>query len=151
MKKKRLTKYIYEGLGFPIELVNVEMIWIDDGWYPKINVRQIATKVIKMLPFQQERLTGSQIFFVRSYLGMSLRRFAKEVVKESHMAVAKWEQFGQQSTRMDSNTEIMLRLYLYEKVCVKTEQEKKTFFKNYQKIRDVELLKSGPTVSVKAA
>ena len=151
MKKKTLKKYLYEGLGFPVELTDVEMVYLDDEWCPKIDVKKLATMVIKLLPFQNERLTGSQIHFVRLYFGMSLRKFSSEVVKESHMAVSKWEKFAEKSTNMDSNTEIILRLYIYEKLGVKTAKERNNFFNQYQAIKEVELLRKGPEISLKAA
>lgn len=151
MKKKTVKKYTYEGLGFSIELTDVEMLYVDGEWSPKIDVRKVADMVIRLLPFQNERLTGSQIAFVRSYFGMSLRKFATEVVKESHMAVSKWEKFGNKSTNMDANVEIMLRLYIYEKLCVNTAKERNNFFNKYQLIKDVELLRKGPEITLKAA
>lgn len=151
MKKKTLPKYTYEGLGFPIELIDVEMVHFEGEWLPKIDVRKVADAVIKLIPFQDERLTGNQIHFIRTYFGMSLRKFAVEVVKESHMAVSKWEKFGDKSTNMDANIEIMLRLYIYEKVCVKTIKEKQSFYQKFKKIKETPLLKKGPEISLKAA
>ena len=151
MKTKIIKKYTYEGLGFPIELTNVEMVYISGEYHAKIDVRTIAEQVMRLLPFQEERLTGSQIKFIRSYFAMSLRKFAKEVVKESHMAVAKWEKFGHHPTNMDVNTEIMLRLYIFETICVKTAKEKKLFFDNYQLIKDTPLLRKLPKISLMAA
>lgn len=151
MKKKNVKNFTYEGLGFPIELTNVEMLLIDEEWCPKVDVKKISENVMRLLPFQEERLTGSQIHFIRIYFEMSLRKFAKEVVKESHMAVSKWEKFNHKSTNMDSNTEIMLRLFIFEKICVKTAKEKKAFFDNYQLIKDAPLLKKWPKISLAAA
>ncbi len=151
MKKKTVKKYTYEGLGFSIELTKVQMLLVDGEWSPKIDVRKVAENVMKILPFQEERLTGSQIHFVRSYFEMSLRKFATEVVKESHMAVSKWEKFSHKSTNMDSNTETMLRLYIFEKICVKTVKEKKAFFDSYQLIKDAPLLKEWPKIILAAA
>lgn len=151
MKKKTVKKYTYEGLGFPIELTDVEMVHVDGEWSPMIDVRKVADTVIKLLPFQNERLTGAQISFVRSYFGMSLRKFASEVVKESHMAVSKWEKFGNKSTNMDANVEIMLRLYIYEKLCVNTAKDRSNFFDKYQVIKEVELLKKGPEIVLNVA
>ena len=151
MKKKTAKKYTYEGLGFPIELTNVEMLSIDGEWTPRIDIRKVATNVMKILPFQEERLTGSQINFVRTYFEMSLRKFATEVVKESHMAVSKWEKFEHKSTNMDSNTEIMLRLHIFEKICVNTAKEKKSFFEDYQLIKDAPLLRKWPKIVLAAA
>ncbi len=127
------------------------MISIDGEWTPRIDVRKIAEKLMRILPFQEERLAGSQIHFIRSFFEMPLRKFGTEVVKESHMALSKWEKFEHKSTNMDSSTEIILRLYIFEKICVKTVKEKKAFFDSYQLIKDVPLLNKWPKISLAAA
>lgn len=138
MKKKTIKSYIYEGLGFPVKLQDVTMLLVDDEWIPKIDVRKTAESVIKELPFQKERLTGNQIKFVRTYFEMSLREFAINVVNESHTAVAKWEKFADKSTNMDVNIEIMLRLYVYEQVVIKTKKHRQSFFGKYVALRDMD-------------
>lgn len=136
VKKKIIGKYKYEGLGFPIELTNVEFVMLSNEWHPKIDVRRIADTTIKKLAAQGTKLTGNQIKFIRGYFSMSLRQFAKKVVNESHMAVSKWEKFGNQPTHMDDNIEVMLRLYIYEKTSAKTAKQKNTFFEKYLALRD---------------
>jgi len=115
MNKKIIKKYIYDGLGFPIELHNVEMVKLGDEYHPKIDVRQIANSAIQSLVLRKSRLTGNQIKFIRTYFSMSLREFAK-IVNESHMAVKKWENFQNESTNMDKNIEIILRLHIYNHI-----------------------------------
>lgn len=137
METKILKKFKYEGLGFPVELHNVTMVWIDGEWLPKLDVRKIAKELIIELPFQKERLTGNQIKFIRTYFKMSLREFAKNVVNESHTAVAKWEKFLNKPTNMDVNIEVMLRLYVYEQVGIKTKKQKNEFFDRYLKLREM--------------
>jgi DNA-binding transcriptional regulator YiaG len=113
---KRERGIIYEGLGFPIMLHNVEMIKIDDEWHPKIDVKKISSYAIKAQASQKQRLTGNQIRFIRNFFSMSLREFGNEVVHESHAAVNKWEKHGNQVTSMDINIEKILRLYIHEKI-----------------------------------
>jgi DNA-binding transcriptional regulator YiaG len=149
MKTKKLEKYTYEGLGFPIQLKDVLMVKFEGKYHPKIDVRKVSESVIRELPFQNEKLTGSQIKFIRSFLRMSLREFAKEVVKESHTAVNKWEKFGDKSTNMDDNIEMILRLFLIEKFCSKTIAQKNNFFNYFQKIRSLEFVKDIPRVFLK--
>lgn len=124
MKKRMVKNYIYNGLGFPIELHNVEMVMFNGEAHPKIDIRKTADLAIKALVMQRDRLTGNQIKFIRTYFSMSLREFAK-VVNESHMAVKKWENFGDKSTNMDRNIEIMLRLHIYDHVVIKVKNDKK--------------------------
>ena len=131
MNKKIIKKYIYDGLGFPIELYHVEMVMLDGEFHPKIDVRKIADSAIKALVMQPSRLTGNQIKFVRTYLSMSLRDFS-EIVNESHMAVKKWEDFKNKPTTMDRNIEILLRLHIYKHIAIKSDDNTKNVMKFYK-------------------
>lgn len=134
METKFQDKYIYEGLGFPVELNHVEMVKIGKEWAPKIDVRKIAKDVLKQIPTQETRLTGSQIRFLRESFGMSLRDFATKVVHQSHMAVSKWEKFGDMPTNMDAATEVVLRLYVFHEVAIKKPKQEKKFLQAYETI-----------------
>jgi len=123
MSKKIVKNYIYEGLGFPIELHNVEVVEFNGEFHPKIDVRKVADSAIKSLVLQKSRLTGSQIKFIRKYFSMSLREFSN-IVNESHMAIKKWEDFNDEATNMDRNIEIMLRLHIYDHVVIKAKNDK---------------------------
>ena len=137
MKTKIETEYTYMGFGFPVELNNVTMIYIEKSWHPKINVEQLSHKIIKKIALQAERLTGAQVKFIRYYFSMSLRQFAKHVVHESHMAVSKWEAALLNKTKMDANIEMMLRLYIIEKTLTRTEKQKSQFFDRYIQLRTI--------------
>ena len=141
MERKTQKKYIYEGLGFPVELNNIEIVKVQGEWVPKIDVREIALKTIRELPFQKTRLTGHQVRFIREYFQMSLREFSK-IVHQSHAAVDKWEKFRNKETNMDSNIEVVLRLHIYHEVCAKTLKQKTNFYKAYEKISAIDLSKS---------
>ncbi|MGM9453727.1 hypothetical protein ACTAZI_10360 [Legionella bozemanae] len=123
--------FLYEGLGFPIELENVEMINISDEWHPQIDVRYVADEIIKKLAIQEERLTGNQVKFIRTYFSIPLRKFGEVVVHESHSAVSKWEKCGDEITNMNENTEQALRLYIIEQTQTKTKSEKNNFYSTF--------------------
>jgi DNA-binding transcriptional regulator YiaG len=131
MKTKIVDHYIYEGLGFPVDLEKVEMIFIDSDWLPKINVKKVADEVIEKLAIQDARLTGHQVKFIRSYFSMSLREFGEKVAHESHMAVSKWEKKGDMPTNMNANTEHELRLYIMERKVSSSKSQKPKFFEIY--------------------
>lgn len=138
MKNKVVKNYIYDGLGFPILLPAVEMIYFEGEWHPKIDVYGISEKAMNALITQESRFTGNQVKFVRAYFSMSLRDFAKNVVHESHTAVNKWEQCRDKATNMDGNIEAMLRLYMCEHMFTKTTKlikKQNDFYKKYQKIK----------------
>lgn len=141
MNKKIEKKYIYNGLGFPIILHNVEMVEFDGEFQPKIDVRKIADSAIKKLVVQPTRLTGNQIKFIRTYLSKSLRQFS-EIVNESHMAVKKWENFKEKPTNMDKNIEILLRLHIYNYIAMeslknKNEINKFKFYEQYLLLKNI--------------
>lgn len=132
MRSKRLKEYTYDGLGFPVKLLDVETVMVDGEWHPKINIERVSKDVIQKLAMQNERLTGNQLKFIRAYFSMSLRSFAKEVVNESHTAVSKWEKFGDHVTNMDINIEKIIRLYINAMVNKKVNNEFLVdFFENY--------------------
>lgn len=131
MKTKIKKNYIYEGLGFPIQLDQVELVEIDGEWHPKVNVKKVADLVIRNLATQEGRLTGNQVKFIRSYFSMPLREFGEKVVHESHMAVSKWEKKGDLPTIMNSNTEHELRLFIIENLHEKDKVSKSKFYDLY--------------------
>jgi DNA-binding transcriptional regulator YiaG len=135
MNTKIEPTFLYEGLGFPIELEHVEMLNINGEWHPKIDVRHIANEVIKKLATQEERLTGNQVKFIRTYFSMPLREFGEKVVYATHAAVNKWEKRGDEITDMNENTEQVLRLFIIEQTQTKTKTDQANFFKNFQRSR----------------
>ena len=131
MNAKKVKNYSYEGFGFPIELDEVEMIFIDGDWHPKIDLQKLADVVIAKIAIQESRLTGNHVKFIRSYYSMSLRDFAEKVVHESHMAVSKWEKKGDLNTNMNTNTEHELRLYIIENIHKTNRESKSKFYDVY--------------------
>jgi hypothetical protein len=75
---------------------------------------------------------------------MSLREFALKVVNESHAAVAKWEKCSDKSTSMDINIEILLRLYVLERVLAKSQKQRNQFFESYLELRQTSFTVSKP-------
>lgn len=115
MKQKTEKAYIYEGLGFPVELSDVKMVYINDEWCPVIDVVHVARKEIEKLVTQDSSFTGNQVRFIRSYLNMSLREFAVSIANVTHTSISKWEKHHDQFARIDPNTELVIRLELYKR------------------------------------
>jgi DNA-binding transcriptional regulator YiaG len=127
MKTKIEKNYTYNGLGFPILLDEVEMLLLGTEWCPKVDVKEIANKTIKQLAIKDTPLTGSEVHFIRTHFGMSLRDFADEVVHESHPAVTKWEKFEDEPTKMNTNTEIVIRSFILEQTSSPNEKRSKFY------------------------
>ncbi len=137
METKTVKNFIYTGLGFPVGIDQVEMIKLEDEWHPKIDVKRVADLTVKMLATHKERLTGNQVKFIRTYFSMSLREFSSQVVHESHTAISKWEKLGDKVTNMDINIEMMLRLYIIERLEAKTVKQRNNFYEKYLELKKI--------------
>lgn len=127
MKSKIQKNYCYMGLGFPIELEQVEMVKLGSEWHPRVDVRKVASEAIELLATKDSVLTGNEVRFIRTHLGMSLREFAQSVVHESHTAVKNWEKKGNRATAMNPNTEFVIRNFIIEQTLSKAEKKSKYY------------------------
>ena len=127
MKTKIEKNYCYTGLGFPVELEQVEMVKLGGEWHPKVDVRKVASEVINLLATKDSVLTGNEVRFIRTHLDMSLREFGDKVVHESHAAVRKWEEKGDKPTAMNPNTEFVIRNFIIEQALSKAEKKSRYY------------------------
>src|SRR5688572_22442605 len=111
LERKRRKVYMYEGLGFPVELRNVPMLFVRGGWAPDVDLNDLAEMVLSALAYKPARLTGDEIRFIRISLSMTLVEFAIRFAV-SHPAVIKWERAGRTPTAMAWATEKDARLEL---------------------------------------
>lgn len=130
-KETKRESFIYEGLGFPIRLINVPMKKVFGEWAMDINFNVLQKNVLHLLARKPMPLSGNELRFIVGYLEMSTREFAN-LFDVTHVAVLKWLKEG---SKMNPNTEICLRLYLLDFLQV-TDKE---FRKLYVKIREKNL------------
>lgn len=126
---KTIKNYVYKGLGFPILLEEVTMDKVRGKWLLKIDINKLAKVVFKALPSKPSGLTGAEIRFARTHLGMSKRGFAQHL-NVSHTAVNKWEQTLESKAHIDPLVEVALRAFLRLQV------EEKNFSVFYKEIMD---------------
>ena len=105
-------KFLYEGLGFPIVLVGFKTKKMRDEQVPDINFRELQALVFSALMMKPGRLTGSELLFIRSYLGLTQAMFAKKVGLANHSRVSQWEKKGPRSAGMEYPTELSVRLLM---------------------------------------
>lgn len=130
-KETKRESFIYEGLGFPIRLINVPMKKVFGEWAMDINFNSLQKNALYMLAITPLPLSGDKLRFIMGYLEMSTREFAN-LLDVTHVAVLKWLK---EDTKMSPNTETCLRLYLLDCLRV-TDRE----FRNlYVKIREKNL------------
>lgn len=109
LTKKNLNRYDYKGCGFPVVILNAPMRNLMGDWVLDIDPRLIDRQVALELAKSHAKLTGNQVAFLRKWSGQTMRAMGSSL-STSHVAVHKWEQFGNRTTNMDENTERFLRM-----------------------------------------
>lgn len=122
-KPEKLSTFVYEGLGFPIRLINVPMRKSLGHWILDINFNRLHIGVLLLLVKKPERLSGKEIRFIRHYLEKSARDFGK-LLGVSHVAVLKWEN---EERKMTIGTEIQIRLYILDHLRVTDKEFRKIY------------------------
>ena len=110
MKNKKRKTFIFEGLGFPIKLINAPMKKECGEWYIDIDMNKLMLVVLEALAHKSVALTGDELGFIRSYLEMTTAQFGK-TFGVSHVAVLKWES-GE--NRVSPALELYIRLYILD-------------------------------------
>ena len=100
---------VYEGLGFSVVLRNCPVTMVRGAEAPDIDLNKLMAQVFAMLIMFPMHLTGSHVRFIRSYLELSQKDFAKLLNQSGHSIVSTWESKKAEPTGMDFNTELILR------------------------------------------
>lgn len=125
-KKRKSETFIYEGLGFPIRLVNVPLKKVlGDEWAIDIDFNILQKTVLHMLALKSTPLTGQELRFIIDYFELSYREFAK-LIGVTHAAVVKWEK---EKSRMNPSTEICLRLHILNYLKVSDKEFRQFYLK----------------------
>ncbi len=109
MKVKRET-FIYEGLGFPIELIDTPMKHIFGEWVIDIDMNALQLFVFNGLIHKPYPLTGKELRFMRKFLEMSTTELGKKL-EVSHATIVKWEK---QQAKISPLQESYIRMVLCE-------------------------------------
>lgn len=109
MERKDET-FIYEGLGFPIELIDTPMKKVFGEWVIDIDMNALQLVIFNRLIHKPYPLTGKEIKFMRKFLEMSTTEFGKKL-GVSHATVVKWEK---QQAKISPMQESYIRMFLLE-------------------------------------
>jgi DNA-binding transcriptional regulator YiaG len=109
MQRKKET-FIYEGLGFPIELIDTPMKKVFGEWVIDIDMNALQIFVFKGLIHKPYPLTGKEIRFMRKFLEMSTTEFG-EHLGITHATVVKWEK---EQAKVSPMQETYIRMFLSE-------------------------------------
>ncbi len=124
MKNRKTKTFIFEGLGFPIKLINVPMKKEFGEWYIDIDMNKLMLVVLEALAHKPIPLTGDELSFIRSYLQMTSPEFGK-IFGVTHAAVLKWES-GE--NRVSPPLELCIRLYILDHISTK-DKEFRAFYR----------------------
>lgn len=115
METKRMKRFTYEGLGFPVTLINVSLVKKRGIWTPAIDYNKLQKEVLLALTHKPVGLTGNEIHFVRTYFEMTLESFGKHF-GITHAAVLTWEKMGDKPAKINPTTDLCVRLFILEKL-----------------------------------
>lgn len=123
MKETKRETFLYEGLGFPIRMVNVPMKKIFGEWVMNINFAELQRVAMLALAKKPIALTGRELRSIRHYLHLSTHKFAEEL-GVTHVAILHWE--GEER-KMNPDTEINLRLFLMNHLEITDREFRQTY------------------------
>lgn len=88
--EKREETFVYEGLGFPIQLIDAPMKKVFGEWIIDVDMIALQKFVFKDLMHKSYSLTGKQIRFMRKFLEISTIELGRKL-GVPRAAVVKWE------------------------------------------------------------
>ncbi len=118
MKNVKKKTIVFEGLGFPIKLINAPMRKEFGEWYIDIDMNKLMLVVLEALVHKPTALTGDEIGFIRSYLKMTAVEFGK-AFGVSHVAVLKWES---NENQVSPSLDFYIRLYILDHLHAKDKE-----------------------------
>ena len=106
----KIKNYLWNGFGFPVMFSELPAIQVRGELVPDIDFNQFAKPLIQIICSKQKfPLSGNQVKFIRNFLGLGLREFAK-FMNVTHQSVMRWEKKKKIAARIDVNTEIVMRI-----------------------------------------
>lgn len=126
MEKKKTKRFVYEGLGFPVVLLNVSLVKKRGIWTPAIDYNKLQKEALLALAHKPVALTGDEIHFIRTYFEMTLEKFGKQFGL-THVAVLTWEKLGGKPAKINLTTELCIRLMIIEKLKLNNQVFRETF------------------------
>jgi DNA-binding transcriptional regulator YiaG len=115
MERKKET-FIYEGLGFPIELIDTPMKKVFGEWVIDIDMNALQIFVFEGLIHKPYPLTGKEMRFMRKFLEMSTEELGKKL-GVSHATIVKWEK---EQAKVSPMQEAYMRMFLF--TCLKEKE-----------------------------
>ncbi len=126
MKRKIAAQFEYDGLGFPIMLLNFPLVEVRGVQVPDIDYNQLQRNALLALCQKPLPLTGNEVRFVRQYLQMTYTDFANRF-GVTHASVIHWEHSKNSFAKILPTTELCIRLCILDVLCAKDKLFRETF------------------------
>ncbi|MCE5318931.1 MAG: hypothetical protein LLG04_16405 [Parachlamydia sp.] len=126
MKTKIAKQFEYDGLGFPILLLNVPLVNIRGVEVPDIDYNVLQKIVLLALCQKMTPFSGNEVRFIRQYLEMNYSEFAK-TFGVTHASVIHWEAAKNKSAKISPPLEICIRLHILDSLKADNRIFRKTF------------------------
>jgi DNA-binding XRE family transcriptional regulator len=126
MKNKAVTQFEYNGLGFPIILLNFPLIEVRGVQIPDIDYNLLQRNILLALCQKPFPLTGNEVRFIRQYFQMTYTSFAKKF-GVTHASVMHWEKSGNSFAKIMPSTELYIRLCILDILRAKDKLFRETF------------------------
>ena len=140
MERKVQKKFTYDGLGFPIHLVNAPMMKSRGEWTLDVDYNQLQKAVLIALATKSTSLTGNEMRFIRKYFKKTLASFGQEF-GVSHVAVIDWEKAENNPAKINPATEKCVRLFIMDGLDVGDHQ----FRESYHEVKIMNLAQQQKT------
>lgn len=121
MERKIVKVFNDQGFGFKVQIINAPMVKVRGDWVLDLDQNKLQKTLLLALAHKPVRLTGNEIRFIRHYFEMNTTVFGKRF-NVSHVAVLKWEKYGNRCTDMNWSTEKDIRLFIIARISVKPEK-----------------------------
>ncbi len=126
MKKKIIAEFEYDGLGFPIMLLNFPIIEVRGIQVPDINYNLLQRNVLLALCQRPLPFSGNEVRFIRQYLQMTYTEFANRF-GVTHASVIHWEKSKNSFAKITPTTELCIRLCILDILKAKDKLFRETF------------------------
>ena len=110
MKKKETI--IYNDFGFPITLVDVPIKMVMGEEILDIDMYKLQINVLRYLIFKPTPLTGPQLHFIRKFLKLSSKDFAKKL-GVTHPTILAWEK---EQAAIAATADLCVRIEIFKAI-----------------------------------
>lgn len=116
----------YDGLGFPITLLNFPLVEVRGVLVPDIDYNVLQKNVLFALARKPHPLTGNEVRFIRQYLQMTYTEFANRF-GVTHPCIIHWEGSKNNLAKIQPTAELCIRLCILDTLHAKDKLFRDTF------------------------